>query len=170
MRRMIATISYIVMIVTLNSLFVYLPGVSAYGQSFSSADILVGSIYIVRDFAQREIKHYIFIAMLIGTGLSYILADSQIAIASVSAFIVGEVLDWVIYTFTKKPLSQRLILSSISSSPVDSLVFLAVASRLHWMEFTVMTLGKIVGIFALWAIWKIIAYRKSQQRALAVSE
>lgn len=170
MRRLIATISYILMVVALNTLFVYMPGVSAYGQSFSSADMLVGSIYIVRDFAQREIKHYIIIAMLIGTGLSYFLADKQIAIASVSAFAVGELLDWAIYTFTKKPLSQRLMLSSLVSSPVDSLVFLLAANRLHWMEFSIMTLGKVTGVIVLWAIWKLIAYRKSQNRTILLSE
>ena len=77
LRRYLATTSYIGMIVFLNALLVYLPGVSAFGQSFFPADMLVRSIYIVRDFAQREIKHYIFIAMLVGTVLSYLLADKK---------------------------------------------------------------------------------------------
>lgn len=164
-RRYIASFSYISMILLINVLFVYLPGVSAFGQSFSPADMMVGCIYIVRDFAQREIKHYIFIAMLVGAGLSYLLANQEIALASLAAFLVGETIDWAIFSFTKKPLSQRLIWSSALSSPIDSWVFLAVAHRLHLLEFTMMTLGKIIGILVLWLIWKKVAARKS----LAVS-
>ena len=161
MRRFIATISYITMIVFLNTLFVTLPGICAYGQSFSAADVFVGGIYIARDFAQRELKHYVFFAMLIGAAISYLLASKTIALASVSAFVVGEGLDWLIYTFTKKPLSQRLVLSAIASSPIDSLVFLGVAGRLHWLEFSVMTLGKVVGVFVLWLLWKWKQSRRS---------
>jgi uncharacterized PurR-regulated membrane protein YhhQ (DUF165 family) len=160
LRRYLATISYIGMIVLINVLFVNLPGVAAFGQSFSLADLIVGSIYIVRDFAQREIKHYIFIAMLVGAGISYLLADKTIAIASLAAFLVGETLDWAIFTYTRKPLSQRLIWSSVISSPVDSYVFLAVAHRLHSLEFAIMTLGKIIGILILWLIWQKMATKK----------
>jgi queuosine precursor transporter len=152
--KLTATLSYISCIVLLNCLFVKLPGVSAFGQAFSPADAVVGIIYIVRDFAQREIKHYIFLAMLIGSVISYLLADPVIALASVSAFISGEVCDWGIFTFTKKPLSKRLILSSIISSPIDSVIFLYVANRLHVLSFCIMTLGKITGVMLLWLLWR----------------
>ncbi len=152
--KLTATLSYIGCIVLLNCLFVKLPGISAFGQAFSPADAVVGIIYIVRDFAQREIKHYIFLAMLIGSVISYSLADPVIALASVSAFVSGEVCDWGIFTFTQKPLSERLLLSSIISSPIDSIVFLSVAHRLHFLPFTVMTVGKIIGVMLLWLLWQ----------------
>ncbi len=159
----IATIAYIMMIVLLNCAVVYLPGVAAFGQHFSIADLFVGSIYLVRDFAQREIKHYIFAAMLIGTILSYLLADPAIALASVSAFCVGEVFDWAIFTFTRKPLSQRLILSATVSAPIDGLVFLGIAHRLGSIEWLMMTVGKIIGVFLIWMVWKLKVRRKLHQ-------
>lgn len=160
LRRYLISLSYIGMIVVLNTLFVYLPFISAYGQSFSAADLLVGGIYIVRDFAQREIKHYIFLAMLIGAAISYLLADQSIAIASLAAFLVGETLDWAIFTYTKKPLSQRLIFSSAISAPIDSVVFLGMAGRLHLLEFLMMTFGKVVGVFIIWLCWQRVHYKK----------
>lgn len=160
--RYLATVSYILFIILINTLFVSLPGVAAFGERFSPADLVVGIIYLVRDFAQREIKHYIFIAMLIGGGLSYFLADSTIAIASVAAFTVGEMIDWAIYTFTKRPLSDRLIWSALISSPFDSWVFLGLAHRLSWLPFLMMTLGKMIGVFILWLFWK---YRRNRQEA-----
>ncbi len=152
--RYIATICYILFIILINTLFVTLPGIAAFGESFSPADFVLGGIYLLRDFAQREIKHKVIIAMLVGTGLSYLLADKTIAIASVSAFTVGETIDWAIYTFTKRPLSQRLLWSSALSSPIDTVVFLGIAGRLHWLSFSIMTLGKMGGVLLLWGYWK----------------
>ncbi len=160
--RCVATLSYVVMIVVLNTLFMYMPLMSLFGQSFSSADMFVGSIYIVRDFAQREIKHYIFIAMLVGAIISYLFASKVIALASTAAFVAGEAIDWSIFTFSKKPVSQRLIWSSMISSPIDSIVFLSFAERLHGVEFVVMTVGKMAGVLLLWLVWKWVAIQKKR--------
>jgi len=159
--KITATLSYIGSILFLNLLLVRLPLVSSFGEQFSPADMLVGIIYLVRDFAQREIKHYVILAMLIGALLSYLFATPDIAIASLSSFIAGELLDWALFSFTKKPLSQRLLLSSLISSPIDSLLFLWLADRLHWVPFTIMSTGKIIGIFALWLTWIARQNRKN---------
>ncbi len=155
MKRYLITISYIAMIVLLNVLVVRLPFVAAFGQHFSLADLFVGSIYLVRDFAQRELRHKVLYAMLAGVILSYILATPEIALASASAFLVGELIDWSIFTFSGKPLSQRLLYSSLISAPIDTMVFLGVAGRLHVFEVGMMTLGKFIGVLALWLMWKI---------------
>ena len=135
-------------------LVVRLPLVHSFGESVSPADVLVGVIYIVRDFAQREIKHYILLAMIIGASLSYFLATPAIALASACSFMIGEIIDWLIFSYTKKPLSQRLILSSIASSPIDSAVFLAFADRLSPLPFIIMSAGKVLGVILLWLTWK----------------
>lgn len=138
-----------------------------FGQSFSPADVTVGIIYLIRDFAQREIRHYIFIAMIIGAALSYVFASKEIAVASISGFMVGELIDWAIYTFTKRPLSKRLILSASISSPFDSAVFLAVAGRLTPVPFAMMTLGKFLGVFVLWAVWRVRSRRALEKQEAA---
>lgn len=153
--KLLATSCYILFIIILNCLMTKLPHVAAFGESFSPADMLLGIIYIVRDFAQREIKHYVIIAMLVGGLISYVFADKTIAVASVAAFFVGETIDWLIYTFTKRPLSKRLLWSATLSSPVDSFVFLYFVQRLFLLPLLMMTFAKVLGVFLLWGSWKL---------------
>ena len=154
-RRFACTISYIILIVMINSIFVYAPYITIRGSLISSGDLVVGAVYILRDFVQREIKHYVILAMLLGCFFSYVLADKQIAVASVSAFFIGEFIDWAIYTFTKKPLSQRLLWSSGISAPIDSAVFLYLCNMLNPEGLLALILGKLIGIFAIWYSWRV---------------
>lgn len=157
--RWTATTSYILLIVLLNSAMVYLPVFQLFNQDVSIADVFVGSIYLVRDFAQREIQHYVFLAMVVGALLSYLLASHLVAIASVSAFLVGELIDWAVFTFTKRPLSSRLILSACLSAPADTAVFLYCINRLNWVSLILMVIGKLIGVFVLWVVWRYTEQR-----------
>ena len=165
--RIIATLTYILFIVFVNWFLVAFPAVSLFGGSLSPADGIVGFIYLVRDFAQREIKHYVIIAMFLGAAISYFMSDKTIALASVAAFLIGESIDWAVYTFTKRPLSKRLLLSAMISSPFDSVVFLAMIHRLDWLSFTMMCVGKMLGVLLLWGIWK---YKRNKSPATAAAE
>ncbi len=155
MRKYMATISYIVLILMINMGFAYTPIYHVFGSAFSVMDPVAGIIYLVRDFAQRELGHRIFIAMAVGSLLSYLLATPVIAVASVSAFMVGELIDWGIFTFSKKPLNQRLIWSACISAPVDSFIFIYMLNYLSLASFTLMTAGKIIGVYFIWLIWKV---------------
>src|ERR1700761_4347428 len=148
------TLSYITFIVLINYCISVAPYFNLFGAPFSSADIVVGFIYVFRDLAQREIKHYVIVAMLIGSILSYLLADKTVAIASVTAFSVGELIDWSIYTFTKKPLSKRILWSASFSAPIDSALFLYMIHQFNEAGFIVMNLGKLTGVIAVWLIWR----------------
>lgn len=153
-----ATLNYLLFIVLLNTLFSYVPNFTVFGEPISVADFAVGLIYVMRDFAQRETKHWVILAMIIGCLISWALAEHQAALASVGAFAVGETLDWSIYTYTKKPLSQRILWSSLISSPVDSAVNLYLLYQLNWVGFIIMTLTKFVGAFVLWFYWYVRRY------------
>lgn len=152
--RYIATISYISFILIINICFSYLPSVHFSGNNvISVANILVGFIYLARDFAQREIGHYVLLAMAVGATLSYWLADRAIALASLAAFLIAESFDWGIFTLTRWPLSKRLLLSASISAPIDTYVFLHVAQLYNHLEFTVMTVAKLFGVLLLWWTW-----------------
>ena len=155
------TCYYIFGVVLVNLLLVKLPSMVWHGASFALADITVGVLYLLRDFSQREVGHGIIIAMFIATGLSYVLADPVIAIASTGAFACGELLDWSIYSFTRRPLATRLLLSSAVSTPIDSWVFLSLGHRFTFSSFIIMTLSKLIGVGILWSVW----YRKNTKKA-----
>jgi queuosine precursor transporter len=147
--------TYIALIILINVCFSYLPAVHFGVNEISIADFLVGWVYLVRDFAQRAVGHRVIIAMIVGTLISFWLADPVIASASVVAFAAGELIDWLVFTFTGKPLSQRLIFSATLSAPIDSFLFLWLAHQFNWLEFGLMTLVKCLGVYCLWQYWKI---------------
>lgn len=150
-----ATWSYVLLIVVLNKLYGTLPLYTFFDELVSPLDITVGMIYIFRDFSQREIGRYVIIAMLFAGYLSFVLADQTVAYASLCAFLIGEFIDWGIFTYTKKPLSQRLIWSAMLSAPVDSFAFLYLLGRVNWLAMGVMTLTKFIGVIVVWAAWRV---------------
>ncbi len=98
------------------------------GGAFQPLAIVTGFVLVVRDFAQREIKHWIFGAMVVGLVLSSLTSWVVIVFASGAAFLISETVDWAVYTFVKRPLSQRVLLSSFASAPLDQMVFIWLAS------------------------------------------
>ena len=105
---------------------------------------------LARDFAQREIGHRVIIAMLIAAGLSYVMASPFVAVASLSAFLISEFADWAVYSFTRRPFAQRVLLSSLVGTPLDSVVFLAVIGHLSSAGAAAMTASKMVGALVVW--------------------
>ena len=147
---------YILSVVLVSIGFVYIPMISLFGEMFPPMTLVVGAIFILRDYAQREIGHKILGAMLIGAVLSYFMADPYIAVASLVAFIISEVVDWSVYTFTKKPLAQRILISSAISTPIDSLIFLQMIGSFTTTGFLVMTIAKMLAALLVW--WKVKEY------------
>ncbi len=142
---------YVALIVLVNWLFSVVPMVELPGgEMWPPVSLVVGLIFVVRDFAQREIGHRIIIAMLIGGALSYIMADPFIAVASVAAFLISEFTDWAVYSFTGRPFSQRILLSSVISTPIDSAVFLYLIGFISPTGVVLMTASKMVGALIVW--------------------
>jgi hypothetical protein len=115
--------------------------------------LIVGFVFVVRDFAQREVGHRVLLAMLAGAGLSYYMVeDPSVAVASAAAFAVSELVDWAVYSFTGRPLSQRILYSSALGAPIDSAVFLGGIGLLSATGVAAMTLSKMAGALLVWWI------------------
>jgi len=126
--------------------------------------IVTGLVLVARDFAQREIKHWIFGAMIIGLGLSTLTAWPVIVVASGVAFLISETADWAVYTFTKRPLSQRILISSLIGAPIDQVVFLWLAAQVvpglfAWGSIVTGIVSKLIGAYI---ISRIVAHRERQ--------
>ncbi len=144
------SILYMVSIVLVNYLFTIVPSIGI----FQPVSILVGLIFVLRDFAQREIGHKVIFLMLLGGAISYFMADPFVAIASVTAFLISEGIDWLIYTTTKRPLKDRVLISSGVSTPIDSAVFLGMIGFLNWPTCLGMVGSKRVSALLVWWKWK----------------
>jgi hypothetical protein len=112
--------------------------------------LAVGFVFVVRDFAQREIGHRVLLAMLVGAGLSYVMASPYVAIASAAAFFVSEFADWLVYTVTRRPLATRILYSSLLGTPIDSVVFLWGIGHLTVSGVVAMTISKMLGALVVW--------------------
>jgi len=144
------TIAYIFSIVLINIGFIYVPLIPFFDTMYPPMTLLVGLVFILRDYAQREVGHKVIIAMLVGALLSYFMADPFIAVASLVAFMVSETVDWGVYTITDKPIHQRILLSSFISTPIDSALFLYMLGQFSLLATVTMFVSKMLAAFIIW--------------------
>lgn len=94
---------------------------------FPAGAVCIGLTFSARDFVQRKYgKWKAWLWMLVATGIT-VCFNWKIAFASGCAFLVSEGVDWAIYTYTKKPFKQRIVLSNLIGTPLDSLIFVCLA-------------------------------------------
>lgn len=142
------------------------------GGNFQPLAIVTGFVLVVRDFAQREIKHWIFGAMIVGLFLSSLTSWIVIVFASGAAFLISETVDWAVYTFVKRPLSERVLLSSCASGPLDQIVFIWLASMapgqagiFAWGTILTGVASKLIGAYIVSRVMRV-----QERRAAAANE
>ncbi len=156
---------YVLLVPFVNWSFAHMPTVPMWdGGAWSPMAIVTGLVLVVRDFAQREVSHWIFVPLAIGIAISFIMAPPQIALASAAAFAISELVDWFIFTVSKRPLSQRVLLSSAVSAPLDSAAFWFLASFAVAGVFTLSTVltaivSKLAGAYVVY-----LYLRKREQK------
>ena len=144
---------YIFTIVLVNYAFTIVPIFNLPGgEAWSPVALVVGFIFVIRDFAQRAIGHKVLFAMLIGGAISWFMASPEVAMASICAFFIGELLDWSVYTFTRRSFSQRILLSSAIGTPVDSAVFMLMIGLFSIPSVIIMTASKMIGAVAVYLL------------------
>lgn len=139
------------------------------GGQFQPLAIVTGLVLVVRDFAQRELRHWIWGAMIVGLALSTLTSWITVVVASGLAFLISETVDWAVYTFSRRPLSQRIMISSLASAPLDQLVFIGLASLVvpgifAWGTILTGIASKLLGA---WIVSNIVA---RQERKTAINE
>lgn len=136
---------YLVSIVLINIGFVHVPLI----HGWPPMSLAVGLVFVLRDFAQREIGHKVLLVMLAGAAISFFMASPAVAVASCAAYLVSELVDWAVYTFSKRPLAQRVLLSSALGTPVDSAVFLGLIGFFSVSGVLLMTASKMLAAVAV---------------------
>ena len=152
MRAIKFTLAYVISIVLINIGFEHVPLLPLFdtGEKYPPMALIVGLVFVLRDYAQREIGHKILGAMAIGGVLSYFMASPFVAIASVTAFLVSEIIDWAYYTWSKKSLRQRILISSLLSTPIDSAIFLIIINQFSFVATLAMFASKMLAALSIW--------------------
>lgn len=162
------TVSYVLLIPIVNILLAHAPVFTLSGDiHYTPASLLVGLVYIARDFTQRELGHkLVFIPMLLAASITYLLGDPAMALASLTAFACGELTEWAIFTCTKKPFSQRILLSCSIALPVDIIIVLIGLhfAAPHFMpinvaNFMIMYANNMISVVVVFAILRFMERR-----------
>ncbi|PSS47447.1 VUT family protein [Pseudomonas sp. BBP2017] len=145
-------------------LIAYISSVVLINYAFSSAphlDVIWsawgGLVFILRDMVQTRFGHGALVAMLVALVLSYVTSEPAIALASASAFAVSELIDWLVFSITKRPLHERLWLSSALSIPIDTFIFFGMIGALTPAVAGTALASKFAGVTAVWLImaWRL---------------
>jgi len=138
-------------------LIAYISSVVLINYAFSSAphlDVIWsawgGLVFILRDMVQTRYGHGALLAMLAALLLFYITSEPAIALASATAFFVSELIDWLVFSITRRPLRDRLWLSSALSIPVDTFIFFGMIGALTPAVAGTALASKFAGVTAVW--------------------
>ena len=143
---------YVVAIVAVNWMFTAIAPWSTPLGDLYLANVVVGFIFVLRDYAQREVGHYILFATAVAGVLTWFMVDPAIAAASITAFILSETADWGVYSFLRRPLSQRILISAMIAVPLDTLAFQYLACYLTPAAFMTEMVSKDVSVVLVWYI------------------
>lgn len=118
--------------------------------------VLVGAVFILRDMIQlRHGRTATYIAIVRATILSMSLSicmgeTAHIALASLVAFLAGEIIDTEVFTRTRGTLASRVMLSGVVGGTLDSVAFVVLglsplgAGVLSWASIPAAILGQVV--------------------------
>jgi len=135
---------YLVSIVAVNFTFANTDPLSTPLGMLPIGTFVVGIVFVLRDYAQRELGHKVILVMLIGCVISYFMASPFVAIASATAFVFSELLDWVVFTLLKSEFHKRVLYSSIVGVFVDTVIFLPMIGFFSVGAVLIMWLSKMV--------------------------
>ena len=146
--------AYLAMVVFVNLGFSYLPTLSTPLGPIPAMAFFVGLVFVLRDYAQRAAGHHVLWAILVACGISWVLGDPVVVYASVASFAVSELLDYAIFTISKKPFHQRVAISSLVAVPLDSALFLTLIGYASWGSILAMSLSKFAASAILYAVYE----------------
>ncbi len=139
-----SAVFYLGSIVLANILVHTLGLVTVFGLTFPAGAIAIGLTFSTRDFVQERYGKYgCWIWMLLAVVITFAF-NRQLAIASVCAFMVSELSDWAIYTYSAGNIEKRLVLSNLVSTPIDSIIFVLLAFGPVWPAIWGQTIVKML--------------------------
>ncbi len=126
-----------------------------FGLYAPSGAYAAGVTFVARDVIQRTIGKRWSVVVIVPGALLTALLDVRLALASASAFLFSELVDFLVYT----PLQQRgfvraVVASGVAASVVDSVLFLSVAG----IPLAIALPGLLLGKFWVMLVAAPVAY------------
>lgn len=127
-----------------------------FGLFAPSGAYAAGVVFVARDVVQRTAgRSWSLVVILPGAALTAIL-DVRLAVASASAFVLAELLDYAIYTgLAQRGFTRAVVASAAGAAVLDSLWFLIIAGIPLAVALPGLLLAKVwvVLLFAPIAYW-----------------
>ena len=141
---MLFLIAYIASVVLINFAFSTAPHLDIIWSAWG------GLVFVLRDMVQTRFGHGALLAMLAALVLSYITSDPSSALASATSFAVSECIDWLVFSITKRPLHDRLWISSALSIPIDTFIFFGMIDAFTPGVIIIAMASKFAGVTCVW--------------------
>lgn len=129
-----------------------------FGMMAPSGVLLIGLALVLRDAVHRRLGLWWALAAIVAGGaISFVVSPPALAVASMTAFLLSELLDLAVYApLARKRLALAVLASGVVGAAVDSALFLYLA--FGTVDFlSGQLLGKLyasVAAFALIALWR----------------
>lgn len=119
----------------------------------------VGVTLTLRDLVQWSLgKPAALVALTVGAVLSYFIADPTVATASAAAFLVSELIDFVVFTWLAPRWATAVFVGGLAGLIADSALFLLIAfGSLTFLPGQL--LGKLYGVLAATMVITIRRWR-----------
>lgn len=119
--------------ILLGNLFVIWFGiVHILGLTFPAGVVFIGLTFSFRDFVQRQWGDWACWGWMGVASLITLCLNWHIAVASVTAFLVSEGVDWAAFKYLKYDFKKRIYISNLFSCPLDSMIFVTLAFGWYW--------------------------------------
>lgn len=146
---MVTGILYLLSIIMANVLVIQFGIVSIGPLMFPAGAVMIGLTFSLRDLVQRQFGkwrcwYWTFAAAAISAVFSL-----DVAVASVTAFLVSEAVDWAVFTFTGGNFRRRVLLSNLIGAPLDSTIFVALLFGWFWPAIIGQTIVKFISSLAI---------------------
>ena len=157
---------YLLSILLGNAFVIWFGIVTIGGLSFPAGVLWIGLTFSFRDFVQRYWGDWATWIWMIAASIITFFLNWQVALASVSAFLVSESVDWYAYRVLKKDFVWRVLISNLVSCPLDSLIFVGLAFGLIWPVIGGQALLKYLS--GLLVLPFILAGRRKEAKGMAL--
>ena len=146
---MVTGILYLLSTIMANVLVIQFGIVSIGPLMFPAGAVMIGLTFSLRDLVQRQFGkwrcwYWTFAAAAISAVFSL-----DVAVASVTAFLVSEAVDWAVFTFTGGSFRRRVLLSNLIGAPLDSTIFVALLFGWFWPAIIGQTIVKFISSLAI---------------------